>query len=258
MPRWIAVGTVAARERSMTSKRPVVGSAAVVLAIGLVAACGGAASSAPPHGSGDDAGPGTDSGHPPPTGTDAGPDSATGTDSDAGAETGPTPGVPLNHRPSDAQCLQPRSDGTCAVPEPEDAGFGCSTDNQCTDGNGTNGRCENSSGGPAGCFCTYDTCASDSACPTGDLCVCHGSAYVGGAGNTCLPGNCRIDSDCGAQGYCSPAHGTENCGEVSGYYCHTPSDECVNDSDCGTNGQTACTWSTSSNRWTCQAVIVCL
>jgi len=244
----------------MTSKRPVLGSAAVVLAIGLVAACGGSVSSAPPHGSGDDAGPGADSGHVISTGTDAGPDTSTG--SDAGSDTstgndtdaGPTPGVPLNHRPNDAQCLQSPAAGTCQAP-PEDAGFGCSADSQCT--SGTNGRCQNNLG-PAGCSCTYDTCASDSACPTGDLCVCHGSPYAYGAGNTCMPGNCRIDSDCGAQGYCSPAHGTANCGGVSGYYCHTPSDECVNDTDCSTGNPSACTWSSSLSRWTCQEMIECL
>jgi hypothetical protein len=51
--------------------------------------------------------------------------------------------------------------------------------------------------------------------------------------NYCLMGNCRVDADCGAGGYCSPTFGS--CGSffgVVGYYCHTPKDKCVDDSDC--------------------------
>jgi hypothetical protein len=51
-----------------------------------------------------------------------------------------------------------------------------------------------------------------------------------GVANQCKKGNCRIDSDCGPGGYCSPA--TDACGAVLGYYCHTAADECVNDDDC--------------------------
>jgi hypothetical protein len=45
---------------------------------------------------------------------------------------------------------------------------------------------------------------------------------------------------------------------VTGYYCHTAQDECVNDSDC--NGQSAfnvCAWSATSSRWECQMQAVC-
>ena len=69
---------------------------------------------------------------------------------------------------------------------------------------GTNGRCVEQGGGIAFCGCTYDTCVDDAACPTGQTCACHGSPYNGG-GNSCVPGNCRVDTDCGPGGYCSPS-----------------------------------------------------
>ncbi len=158
--------------------------------------------------------------------------------------------VPVYHRPDDSQCSTPRSPGTCSTTV---SGFMCSKDGDCT--SGVNGRCENSPGGPAGCFCTYDTCSGDTECKTGELCVCHGSAYAYG-GNSCMPGNCRVDSDCGTGGYCSPAHGTADCGNVTGYYCHTPKDTCTNDSDCG-SGLNVCTWSQTDGRWECQMALLC-
>jgi hypothetical protein len=182
---------------------------------------------------------------------------------EASAEAGATdtgaadaPGlVPMNHRADDSQCLTPRGPGTCAPTT--GSGLMCTADSQCADG-GADGRCTASGGGPAGCSCTYDACQTDSDCGAGQLCVCHGSAYSYG-GNACMPGSCRVDSDCGAAGYCSPAHGTTNCGYVSGYYCHTPRDLCVNDSDCSsTSGADVCTWSATDNRWECQAALFCL
>jgi hypothetical protein len=112
-----------------------------------------------------------------------------------------------------------------------------------------------SGGGVLFCACTYDTCSGDSACPTGQTCACHGSTYNGG-GNACVPGDCRVDSDCeGGAGYCSPAFATMGCGGLAGYYCHTPKDQCVNDTDCA-NGN-VCTYSTSEARWTCQQELLC-
>jgi hypothetical protein len=172
---------------------------------------------------------------------------------DTGADA-PAP-VPMYHRPDDSQCTTPRGAGNCTSTATGPA-FTCSSDGQCADG-GINGRCTASGGGPAGCTCTYDGCQTDSDCGAGQLCVCHGSAYSYG-GNACMPGNCRVDSDCGAGGYCSPAHGTTNCGYVSGYYCHTARDFCTNDSDCS-NGAfpDVCTWSATDNRWECQMALLC-
>jgi hypothetical protein len=43
-----------------------------------------------------------------------------------------------------------------------------------------------------------------------------------------------------------------------GYYCHTQSDECVNDSDCPVSaGPQACTYSTSKQHWVCLPVALC-
>jgi hypothetical protein len=160
--------------------------------------------------------------------------------------------VPLNHRPDDSQCSQPAAAGNCMLA----MGFQCSKDSQCTAG--TNGRCVENFGGVLTCQCTYDTCVHDTDCMAGDLCVCHGSAYTGGDGNTCMMGNCRVDSDCGAKGYCSPSHGTSGCGGVTGYYCHTATDQCVDDTDCqGGQGPEVCAWSTASSRWQCQMELLC-
>jgi hypothetical protein len=130
----------------------------------------------------------------------------------------------------------------------------CGKDADCTAG--ANGRCDESMGGPAGCYCTYDMCEHDTDCSPGDLCACHGSPFVGG-GNSCLPGSCRVDSDCGNGGYCSPSHGGPlGCGGLTGYYCHTASDQCVNDTDCG-NGFQVCGWSPADSRWECLMQELC-
>jgi len=175
--------------------------------------------------------------------------------------------VPLNHRPNDSQCATVPDAGDCQFPGDEGIGScgtqsgsgsgigpGGDTDTQCT--MGMNGRCIPLIG-PAGCSCTYDTCTGDSDCMAGQLCACHGGAYAEGQGNTCMPGNCRVDSDCGTNGYCSPTAGG-GCGGVSGYYCHTPQDQCVNDTDCGgQSGFSSCQWSSGQDRWTCQTVFAC-
>jgi hypothetical protein len=230
-----------------------------LLAVLTGGACGGVEALAPSAtsdaSSGDERGAGREAS----AGQDASADEEVGGDREAGggdvADTGAPDGpirVPTYHRPEDSQCATPRPAGTCAVVGTE-VTFTCASDGDCIDG-GADGRCTSSGGGPAGCFCTYDACQTDADCATNELCVCHGSAYAHG-GNQCLPGNCRVDSDCGAGGDCSPAHGTSNCGYVSGYYCHTQSDECTNDSDCGGD---VCTWSVAGARWTCQAGQLCL
>jgi hypothetical protein len=71
-----------------------------------------------------------------------------------------------------------------------------------------------------------------------------------------VPGNCRVDADCGPGGYCSPTVDS-GCGSfygVQGYYCHTPADECVNDRDCpgyGTPEAPYCAYSTTVGHWVC-------
>jgi hypothetical protein len=212
----------------------------VALSVGVLslAACGGSTLS-----TGSDGGDGGEKKDAPSSGDGAG-DAA----GDAGHE------VPLNHRPNDSQCAQTPAPGTCML---QNVGGQCSQDSQCT--SGTNGRCIENNGGALFCQCTYDTCTQDTDCPTGDLCVCHGSPYTFGAGNTCMMGNCRVDSDCGASGYCSPTVGTSGCGSVGGYYCHTAADQCVNDSDCSgsMSGPELCEWSATNNRWQCTMELLC-
>jgi hypothetical protein len=160
--------------------------------------------------------------------------------------------VPLNHRPDDSQCATVPPAGTCGIGDPGDGM--CMSDSDCT--MGTNGRCNESTGGALFCSCRYDACATDTDCPTGQLCACHGSAYAGGDGNTCVQGNCRVDSDCGATGYCSPSAGG-GCGGLSGYYCHTANDTCVNDSDCNPEGAEDCQYKATDQRWECTMEDLC-
>jgi len=128
-------------------------------------------------------------------------------------------------------------------------------DSDCS--GGANGRCGH--GAVNLCMCSYDTCMADSDCTTGQTCACHGSTY-NIFGNTCVPSNCRVDSDCGARGYCSPSTTPgQICGAVGGYYCHTPDDQCVENTDCvGDAGTEACVFSTASRHWECQLVLECV
>jgi hypothetical protein len=164
--------------------------------------------------------------------------------------------VPTNHRPNNALCLAIAAPGTCGCSAgsencspPE---FMCSADSQCAGSDaGADGRCY-STGAVAGCVCTYDSCFADTDCPCGQTCACHDSAYSWG-GNTCVPGNCRVDADCGAGGFCSPAPAVPcNSGFCEGnpppYYCHTPDDQCVDDTDCQTGG---CVYSPTAGYWLC-------
>ncbi len=252
--------------------------APLLVALATAAACGGTTTTLPPgtdsglptkdggtvDGSNDsgaaDSGPG-DTGSVDSTVSDTGVvgDSSPPVDSGgADARDSSTPDasgkVPVYHRPDDSQCSQPAPAGNCPI---MGGNAMCTMDTQCT--MGTNGRCIESGGGALFCLCTYDTCTHDTDCPMNELCACHGSPFFS-AGNTCTAGNCRVDSDCGAQGYCSPSHGGMNCGGLTGYYCHTASDTCVNDSDCAPGmgmGPQVCGWSSTDNRWECLAQELC-
>jgi len=215
----------------------------LVMVVGLIvlAACGGGANEGP------DAGGGSSS-------------SSSGARSTSGADGNGR--VPRNHRSSADQCSAPAPAGNCmAAGEVLGGAFQCFKDSDCTAG--TNGRCGNP-GGPAGCACSYDKCMQDTDCAAGQTCVCHGSPY-NDFGNTCVAGNCRVDADCGALGYCSPTVPEGGwCGEGAGYYCHTSNDLCIDDSDCagvdaGTAaGQAFCEYSTTKGRWECRITAVCL
>jgi hypothetical protein len=132
----------------------------------------------------------------------------------------------------------------------------CTKDSQCVSGN--SGRCVESGGGVLFCACTYDTCQHDTDCPANELCACHGSPYTFNQGNTCKPGNCRVDADCGAGGYCSPSYQTMSCGSLEGYFCHTPNDQCIDDTDCpSSQGPAVCVYSSTNSRWECHQEALC-
>jgi hypothetical protein len=182
--------------------------------------------------------------------TDAAP--SDGSTEDAGALDGASDAgvhAPLYHRTDDSQCRARRGPGNCQLMQAM-----CMQDSMCT--SGSDGRCVETSGGALTCLCTYDSCSQDTECPMGQLCVCHDSAFTAGMGNTCLMGTCRVDSDCGPNGFCSPSHGTSGCGGVTGYFCHTPGDHCADDADCG-GGAKVCAWSSADGRWECQQELLC-
>jgi hypothetical protein len=170
--------------------------------------------------------------------------------------------TPMNHRASDVQCTQSAPAGTCSCngtcptsSYPQQ--WACSSDGDCGDA-GINGRCAGSLG-PAGCGCTYDRCGGDSQCPSNQACACHGSPYMFGSGNMCVPGNCKVDADCGTGGYCSPTpalpcnmNGRDLYCQGVGYYCHTPKDECVDDGDCQGVGFPGCLYDQFVGYWKCE------
>ncbi len=208
---------------------------------------GGRADAGSPFDAGADAGTPTDAG----TTVDAGAPADAGTAADAGTPPIDAGGrVPMYHRPDDSQCSAPAPAGNCSF---GGGGSGmCSSDSDCT--GGVDGRCNMNLGGAVFCRCTYDTCVHDTDCPTGQTCACHGAAFHTD-GNTCIAGNCRVDSDCGAGGYCSPTTG--GCGGLAGYYCHTASDDCIDDSDCGSTATHVCQYSTTDGRWECMMRLLC-
>jgi hypothetical protein len=134
------------------------------------------------------------------------------------------------------------------------AGGPCATDADCT--MGTDGRCSYSF--PiAQNVCTYDQCTRDGDCGGASVCDCRNTAQSGA--NTCFHGDCLVDSDCGPHGWCSPSATLvpSNCtnsldpGSV-GYFCHTPADECTNDSDCTSpTNYPLCVYTVSKAHWAC-------
>ncbi len=178
--------------------------------------------------------------------------SSTSSSGGGGADAGR---IPVNHRTGDSPCSMPSPAGQCSAGS---GGGQCTTDSACTQG--MNGRCV-PSGPIPGCICTYDICQHDTDCGAGSACACHGTAELGTWGNSCVRGNCRVDADCGPAGYCSPSPAASCVPTVAGYYCHTPSDPCVNDADCPMDsanpGSPACAYSTSSGTWQCISVPLC-
>ena len=104
-----------------------------------------------------------------------------------------------------------------------------------------------SGGGAGGGNDNDNSCSSDSDCPNGTACGCD----VGY--DACIFSGCRVDSDCGAGGYCSPTFSIYSCDgdtglpQLLGFYCHTANDQCNNDSDCASDQY--CSYDTKA--WNC-------
>lgn len=216
---------------------------------------------------------------------DAGPRSA---GVDAGVVNHP-PRVPARHRSAGSTCLADRGPGV-DLPQCADrnsgATPGCTRDADCT--NGTRGRCL-AYGGPAcSSACTYDTCSSDSDCPSNQPCECRASTSSSQPNACVTEGDCRVDADCGAGGYCSPSlvgisgscvgaaacwpdAGGGSCSMYTpatgwvdvpclcpvscghGYFCHTPNDACIDDSDC--EAGKSCNYDTEAKHWSCSSSV---
>jgi hypothetical protein len=185
-------------------------------------------------------------------GADGGTDTKTpGSDAPIGSDAS-LPHPPKVHRPAPTTCSTPP-----LPPEPDlsshtfgpGATFDCKSHADCTAGK--NGRCIVVDTSPpterGGTRCVYSTCNVDVDC-TGVVCQC------GSIANTCIPGNCRVDADC-ASGYCSPSY--DMCGGgITGYWCHTAADECIDDGDCdATHFKTHCEIDPTSARWVCPAAM---
>ena len=192
--------------------------------------------------------------------------------------------IPSHHRQAGTTCPQERGSGsvyanTC---QPGIVANPCAQDADCKEG--TNGRCVPAFRLDCAGQCRYDGCFGDPDCPAGQPCACRASA-ADSAANSCLTGgNCRTDGDCGPCGFCSPSLVGIFCGctseafckpdagacyvgdsrEPSGwrpvpcscgdscghaYFCHTPRDTCVDDSDC--TGNSTCNFDLPSQTWTC-------
>ncbi len=214
----------------------------------VLAGCGGSIASVgalPDAGSSSSNGTGSDAGG---STTIGSPDSGTVvTQPDAGVILTCEARVPVSHRQSGASCPQGRGPGLST--QGNDPPGSCSGDSDCTAGK--NGRCLLRGFGAVSYQCSYDACFSDSDCP-GTPCDCRASASDT-APNVCGTGSgCRIDSDCGPCGFCSPSESADSfcVGADYEYFCHTSKDECVDDVDCkGSSG--SCNYDATKAAWTC-------
>jgi hypothetical protein len=153
---------------------------------------------------------------------------------------------PFDGRRAGLACPATRPPGDARDRQSGD-GATCAKDDDCTAGR--NGRCMGVGTRVRSETCTYDACLVDADCKTGGPCEC--SAL----GNTCLAGNCRTDADCGDDGSCGQARDAGCGAQTSSYYCRTPDDTCLEDSDCGANAR--CTYSPELAHWGCITPPIC-
>ncbi len=126
--------------------------------------------------------------------------------------TGLPPVACTQPRPASSELALSVCTGASWCPSNGDGGH-CA-DTTCT--SGANGRCE-CFRVPTACgsgpICTYDDCASDADCGAGWAFLCRETVLPAGLGamasltrrTVCVAASCRVDSDCGVGGYCSPS-----------------------------------------------------
>jgi hypothetical protein len=174
-----------------------------------------------------------------------------GSGGSAGGGGGVGGGIPTMHRPVPMTC--PPVVGNCPARTTDMGTMGCASDQDCT--TSPHGHCDVMFNG---CSCDYDTCLGDSDCPANNICAC--ASPRGEPANVCVPGNCRVDADCGPGGYCSLSLGMGCIGRlpVQGAFCHSKADTCTNDADCmsSTGGFNYCQWHPELGHWAC-TMIVC-
>jgi len=189
---------------------------------------------------------------------DARSDRATLPDGEAGTCHGVTR-EPMSHRLQPVACPTPRGPGDVGPY----SGDECTSDAMCTAG--PNGRCIHGRGLSSHRSCNYDDCVTDADCQGTAVCYCRPSA-TSNRPNICLnASNCRVDADCGTGGYCSLSKIPGNFNDldggafgpgtlfISGYFCRTANDCCIDDADCAPNGQhfDYCLYARFGTNWQC-------
>jgi len=148
---------------------------------------------------------------------------------------------PLKHRATAEACSRVDAPATTSTHAKQAPGTPCLTATDC----GFLSRC-------VGGHCRTDQCYADSDCKSEkSVCACDPMNH----GHRCLPSDCQVDADCGPGGFCSPSFGLQ-CGSYHGvlsYHCHTPKDDCLNDSDCRKESSSYgyCAFEPKSGHWIC-------
>lgn len=136
-------------------------------------------------------------------------------------------------------------DGGSEPVVPAPVGASCTTDADCVAGQ--DARCSRHIHGGGVAMevqhCTYSACAEDSDCGPNAICMCDDIE-----GHRCEAAGCRIDADCKDRLGCSPSS--------AGYQCHTTNDECIDPSDCPSQGGTmrTCDFDKRRGRWSCVGI----
>lgn len=121
----------------------------------------------------------------------------------------------------------------------------------------SNSDCQNSEScllGTSGECACVKTCSSNEDCSAGESCSCGSATQAGETVNrqtTCVPSNCSTDSECSSNLSCGVS--VDSCGNVDGFFCHTASDTCTTNSDCG-NGKIC---RSEGTIWSCQDITTC-